>query len=560
MRRKILLIGATGVFGNRLALHLIRWSDIELVVTSRSMAKAEVAVNHLRLIVPGAKLSAIAFDTRADIKSQLANIKPFCVIDCSGPFQESGHRAAKSVLAMGSHMIDLADARVYLRDYKLKLNETAQRNAVTGLAGASSTPALSSIVVNQLTQNWQRVDAIDICITPGGRSEVGKSVLEAILSYVGKCIPTWNEGKMVSTRAWLNSKLIKIPELGQRRIAPVDTFDAEFLGHRHNVTSRVRFSAGLESTIEQLGLGFIAFIVKTGLMQNINTFIPILLNARNFTRLFTGDTGAMMVVVTGLNEEGILSTARWVLLAKYDHGPFVPVLPAAAALRALINESLDPGAGLALGQLDLRMIENEMKPYSISTQSDVAHLHSGLFPTVLGANKYEQLPSILRNFHDADGAPVWVGEANVDASKNYLLAVIASFLGFPKAGKKVPVCVSVERQVDQDNGDLILETWTRNFDGRRFSSELGCQRDGGFVEKFGPLTFNIGLDVKENCLVMPVIGWKFAFIPLPKFLAPRSQASESIDVHGRFQFDVKLTLPLLGLFAHYRGWLVPKGI
>jgi hypothetical protein len=122
------------------------------------------------------------------------------------------------------------------------------------------------------------------------------------------------------------------------------------------------------------------------------------------------------------------------------------------------------------------------------------------------------------------------------------------------------LCVTVERQVDPDNNDQIFETWTRNFAGKCFSSKLGCQRDSGFVEKFGPLSFNIGLDVKEDCLVMPVIGWKFAAIRLPAFLAPRSQASESEDEHGRFQFGVKLSLPLLGLFAHYRGWLMPKKI
>jgi len=558
MSRKILLIGVTGVFGNRLARHLMRWSNVELVVTSRSLAKAEAAANHLELIVPGARLSAIALDTHANFESQLAKIKPYCVIDCSGPFQESGHDAAKSVLAMGSHMIDLADARVYLRNYKLQLDDTAKRYDVTGLAGASSTPALSCIVVDQLTQNWQRVDTIDICITPGGKSEVGKSVLEAILSYAGKSVPSWNEGKLTSTRAWLNSSLIEIPQLGQRRIAPVDTFDAEFLGGRHNVTSRVKFSTGLESSLEQFGIGFIAYLVKIKLIQSIKTFIPFLLKARKITCLITGDTGAMMVVVTGLNEEGILSTVRWVLLAKHDHGPFVPILPAAAVLHALINNAFVPGANLALEQLNLGMIENQMKPYSISTQTEVAHMHSGLFPTVLGAKKYAQLPSIVRNFHNPDGAPVWVGEADVEASKNFLLTLVAKLLDFPEAGKKVPLCVTVERQVDPDNNDQIFETWTRNFAGKCFSSKLGCQRDSGFVEKFGPLSFNIGLDVKEDCLVMPVIGWKFAAIRLPAFLAPRSQASESEDEHGRFQFDVKLSLPVLGLFAHYRGWLMPK--
>jgi len=559
MSRKILLIGVTGVFGNRLARHLIKWNELELVVTSRNLAKAQEAVRQLRLLAPEARLSAIAFDTKTDIENQLAQIEPFCVIDCSGPFQESGHDVAKSVLAMGSHMLDLADARTYLQDYKLKLDDTAKHNSVTGLAGASSTPALSSAVVDQLTQNWQRVDTIELCITPGGQSEVGQSVLAAILSYAGKKVPVWNEGKLTCAHGWLRSKSISIPELGRRRIAPVDTFDAAFLGPKHNVRSSVKFSAGLESNLEQAGTGLIAFLVRTGLLKNTQVLVPLLLKARKFTALFTGDTGAMMVVVTGLNDDGVFTSARWLLLARQDHGPFVPILPAAAALRTLINDGLDAGAYLALEHLDLAMIKNEMKPYSITTQSDVAQLHTGLFPAVLGTKKYAQLPQIVRRFHNADGPAVWEGEADVETSRNFLVAFVARLLGFPKASKNIPLCVTVERQAGHDQNDLLCEKWTRNFAGRRFSSKLESKREGDCVEKFGPLSFSIGLDVKDNCLIMPVTGWRFASIPLPVFLAPRSQASESQDADGRFQFDVKLTLPLLGLFAHYRGWLMPKG-
>ena len=29
------------------------------------------------------------------------------------------------------------------------------------------------------------------------------------------------------------------------------------------------------------------------------------------------------------------------------------------------------------------------------------------------------------------------------------------------------------------------------------------------------------------------------------------------EADGRFHFDVPITLPLVGLLIHYRGWLVP---
>ena len=40
-------------------------------------------------------------------------------------------------------------------------------------------------------------------------------------------------------------------------------------------------------------------------------------------------------------------------------------------------------------------------------------------------------------------------------------------------------------------------------------------------------------------------------------MLPRSEAREDVDEQGRFRFDIRLTLPVIGLLTHYRGWLVP---
>ncbi len=57
---------------------------------------------------------------------------------------------------------------------------------------------------------------------------------------------------------------------------------------------------------------------------------------------------------------------------------------------------------------------------------------------------------------------------------------------------------------------------------------------------------------------MPVIGWQVGRIKLPLFLAPKSETREFVGDDGRFHFDVAIRVPLVGLLAHYRGWLVPK--
>ncbi len=102
-----------------------------------------------------------------------------------------------------------------------------------------------------------------------------------------------------------------------------------------------------------------------------------------------------------------------------------------------------------------------------------------------------------------------------------------------------------------------METWTRNFGGHTLSSRLWCSDDGGLNEAFGPFVFRIDLQTIDKGLSLPLSGWRLGKIPLPAQLAPRSDAQEFEDESARFCFDIRLTLPVLGLMAHYKGWLLP---
>ena len=365
MTKRVLIIGGTGVFGKRLARHLLGFAKVELFISSRSVAKAESFAELLRRETPTACVKGVALDHGTNLAKQLAAIKPFAVIDCSGPFQTANYDTARAVIRSGAHLIDLADARDYLAGFAQELDAEARKHGVTALTGASSTPTLSTCIVAHVTQGWQRVDAIDICITPGGKSEVGRSVIEAILSYAGKEVATWQGGKLAKVTGWRNASKVTLPHLGQRRVAAVETYDAEYLGPRFNVTSHVTFSAGLESRIEQHGIEMIAFLRKHHLFLDPKALIPLLLAARRITRIPTSDQGGMMVQASGLNAQGQCTTAKWSLLAKNDHGPNIPILPAAAALLCLLENDVPTGATFAHTHITLAQILTQMAPYEI---------------------------------------------------------------------------------------------------------------------------------------------------------------------------------------------------
>ncbi len=366
--RDVLIIGGTGVFGKRLVHHLCSEDGLTLHVSSRS---AQKAADFIALLdKPAALLRPVALDCEFNLNERLAEIRPFAVIDCSGPFQGAGYSTAKAVLKSGAHFIDLADARDYLAGFAEALNDVAKQHSVAALTGASSTPTLSTCVTTKLSAGWKRVDTIDMAITPGGRSEVGRSVIEAIMSYAGKPIKTWREGRLTTTIGWQDSKLINIPNLGTRRVAAVETFDAEYLGPRLNVQSRVSFTAGLESRIEQWGIQTLAKLRKNGVIGSPKPLIPLLLQARKITRIPTSSSGGMLIEITGHSRDGVKTHAQWTLIARQDHGPNIPILPAAAALKRLLQGGVKSGARFAHEALSLEDILSEAQPYDINTRTD----------------------------------------------------------------------------------------------------------------------------------------------------------------------------------------------
>lgn len=553
-RRRVLLIGGTGVFGRRLAAHLARIAGIDLLITSRDENKARQIASGVDT-APETTIGGIGFDHRHDLDAQLRALSPWLVIDASGPFQHAGYEVPRAALTAGAHAIDLADARDYILGYGAALDALARERGLVALAGASSTPALSAAAVAALTENWQRIDSIDIAITPGGRSEVGQAVIAAILSYAGKPIPIWREGELQQAYGWLDAVRIAMPELGMRQAAAVETVDAQSLGPALSVGSRVSFRAGLESPIEHYAVMMLAWLRSAGLIGDARSLIPALLSLRRITRLPTSDRGGMLVAVTGLDAAGALGQARWSLLAERGDGPHVPTLPAAAALRALLDGRLTPGARSAAGSLDLAEIEAEMAPYAITTRCEHSTYGAAVFRDALGAEHFAGLPAPLSALHGASGPPVWQGRASVETGTHPLTRLARRVIGLPSAGHDVPITVSIDRIADSGGK---AEIWTRNFGGRRFSSQLSTNAPGELQERFGPLRFTLGLAARHGGLALPIKSARCFGIPLPRFMLPRSEAREYVDDLGRFRFDIRLVLPGIGLLTHYRGWLEPR--
>ncbi|MEM8654142.1 MAG: DUF4166 domain-containing protein [Pseudomonadota bacterium] len=550
----ILIIGGTGVFGKRLVRHLSGQSDLLIFVSSRSAAKAEAFITRLKHAQ--AELRPVKLDTQVNLREQFDQIRPHVIVDCSGPFQGAGYETAQAAVATGAHFIDLADARDYLAGFADALDTTAKRNNVSALTGASSTPTLSTRVAQHLTKGWQRVDTIDIAIIPGGKSEVGQSVIEAILSYAGKDVPLWEAGRLSKTIGWQSASRIHVPGLGHRRVAAVETYDAEYLGPLLDVQSRVYFSAGLESMIEQRGIETIAALCKRSIIGSVTALIPLLLRARQITRIPTSASGGMLVKICGLDAGGVMTEAKWSLVAHQDHGPNIPILPAAAAIRKLLSGSTKQGADFAHAAVSLADIQSEMHAYDITTATSLVQTQQSIFEKALGPHGIDDLPKRLQQFHGASGPVLWSGQADITRGKSALSRLIGWIFKFPQSGQVMPVTVGIDRT--RSLQDEPIEVWTRTFAGKSMTSVLSSQGDRLILERFAPFSFGLKLEQDAKGIQMPLKHWRIGRIPLPGFLAPRSETTETTDSDERFRFDVRLSVPFVGFLVHYRGWLQPR--
>ena len=261
----------------------------------------------------------------------------------------------------------------------------------------------------------------------------------------------------------------------------------------------------------------------------------------------------MEVCVRGYDEDGKAVRRAWTLIAAGGDGPNIPTIPARVMINELLEGRAEPGARPCLGAFRLVAAEALMS-------DPVAHLDvvtertemvdPPLFEDSLGA-AFEQLPEALRELHRVLDMRIWEGRARIQRGTSLLANVAASVLGMPGTEDDAPVRVSMRREREG-------EVWERQFGANRFRSYLrrdGESGSGQIRERFGILSFRIGLEVSDGRLGFPVVAGSCLGVRLPRFLLPVSTTCESVDSEGRPCFDVSISLPLIGHVITYKGWL-----
>lgn len=204
---RVLVVGGYGVFGERVCRLLAgSSSSLSVVIGGRDGNKCKHLANELRTewsefhVTDDPNTTA----TSSNWHSRLLTLRPTVVIDAAGPFQTRSRSLARACVQAGAHYIDLADDRHYVSgvaDDKQLDNDARTANVLVA-SGASSVPALSSAVIEQLIQGAKRIEAIDIGICAGNRAPRGLATVKSIVSMVGQPLSCWDGGRWINRYGW----------------------------------------------------------------------------------------------------------------------------------------------------------------------------------------------------------------------------------------------------------------------------------------------------------------------------------------------------------------------
>ena len=547
---RVLLIGASGTFGSRLAEGLVAEPGIRLTLAGR---RAQV------LEGLSGRLSAGSGSTAAD-RAEIAVVdrrrltpddlsRTDIVIDAAGPFQGGETAVIEAAIEARCHYIDLADRRDFVAAIP-GFDEAARAAGIAVLSGASTTPALSHAVIDELTAGWRRIDTLRVAVCPGNRAPRGLAVIRSILAYVGRPVSVFREGGWAQAPGWGLTRRVEIPGLGGRLASLCETPDLDLMVARYQPRAAAEFLAGLELPLLHHGLSLVSLLVRGRLLRSLVPLAPLLRWLADGCLPFGSDRGGMLVEANGQDVSGQPLRSTWSLVAEAGVGPTVPTLAALLLVRQIRDGLLEfRGAAACAGLLELADYSADFDRLGIVTGRQACPLDPSLFQRLLGP-AFDELPQETRTLHRPSPVLIADGVARVDGATNPFGRLVASLLGFPRAGESQALRVVIEAASDGS------ERWSRVYPTRIMRSVMTApdRPSATLEERFGFFAIRLRIEAGPEGLTLTPVSGRWWRLPLPLRLMPRVRARETAEP-GRHCFDVTIGLPLIGRLVAYRGSL-----
>jgi hypothetical protein len=373
---KTLILGGYGNFGARIARALTRHDGMQLLIGGRDAARAGALAASL-----GAHAQALAIDLHdeARLVDTLRSHGVELLIHTAGPFQAQGYGVARAAARAGAHYIDLADGRRFVCDFAAALNDAFRAASRCAITGASTVPALSSAVVEHLTQGWRAIEAIDVCIAPAQNATRGAATMAAVLGYCGESLEVWLDGRWQRRRGWAHPERVRFARLAPRLGALCDIPDLELFPRRYAGVRSVMFRAALEVPLAQRGLALLAALRGARCAPPLAPWARALNGLAAVFDPFGSAVGGMVVRVSGVAASGQPVVRAWHVTAPDNNGPEIPCMAAILlAERIARGQTAAAGAHACMGLLRLADFEPEFARWRMATDVVDEQSHTGV--------------------------------------------------------------------------------------------------------------------------------------------------------------------------------------
>ena len=230
---------------------------------------------------------------------------------------------------------------------------------------------LTAAVIDHYRPGFRQIESVDYGISAAQQTNRGLATTSAVLSYVGKPFTTMKDGRWQSVYGWQDMHAKRYPELGIRLFGNCDIPDLDLFPSRYPEIRTMRFAAGHELKILHFGTWMLSWLVRIGLIRSLADHSEKLLRlAFVFDRLGSSRSGFHMYLA-GVGTDGSPRQARFYLIARSGHGPYIPCMPAILLARKLARDAIQTrGAMPCVDLISLDEYLAALKGLDISVVSD----------------------------------------------------------------------------------------------------------------------------------------------------------------------------------------------
>jgi NAD(P)-dependent dehydrogenase (short-subunit alcohol dehydrogenase family) len=355
--KKIVVLGGYGTFGCRISQALAQHPSTQVRVAGRNR---ELGENFSRTI--NAEFVPCNLHDENSIRRAIDG--SHIVIHAAGPFQNRDYQVAKQCIEAASHYLDLSDARQFVEGIS-SLDQAARQQNVFVTAGVSSVPAITFALIKELSPEFLCIDQITISLSPGNQNPRGASTIAAILTYLGRPVSVFENGRWIGVSGWGDSQYRTFPPpVGSRRVHICDVPDLALFPKLWNART-VKFYAGLELNIFNYVLSAIASLRRLFPLEHLPLYAPFFLKLSLMLNSCGSKNGSLGIWLSGKNHKN-RRIKRMIAIVTNDDGPATPSSPAIVLTKKILDQGPPTlGAFPCVGFLTLDELMAHLSPLGI---------------------------------------------------------------------------------------------------------------------------------------------------------------------------------------------------